>query len=380
MSRIRTNLRGWSTNRKIVVIESDDWGSIRMPSRNTYEKCLQAGYPVDQEPFERYDSLESEEDLCSLFDLLMSFIDSNGNKPGITANCVVANPDFDKIKEDGFQTYHYELVSETFKKYPKHSKSFDLWEEGMTLGIFNPQYHCREHLNVSLFMRDLGRGVEEAHFGFKNNMPGCLPKGANSTGNSYVEATSYSSEADKREKLNFYLEGLDIFEDIFGKQSKSIIPPNYKWSPDFNTALRAKGVRFIQGLHTMFEPIPGKQNNHYYHFLGKMSEGGLISLVRNAIFEPSQTIKGVSDPVDYCLYDIALAFRMKKPALISSHRLNYIGYIDENNRKKNLRQLKTLLSEVIKRWPDVEFLTSDQLGETIAAGYELCTETSANKS
>jgi len=71
---------------------------------------------------------------------------------------------------------------------------------------------------------------------------------------------------------------------------------------------------------------------------------------------------------------------MKKPALISSHRLNYIGYIDENNRKKNLRQLKTLLSEVIKRWPDVEFLTSDQLGETIAAGYELCTETSANKS
>jgi hypothetical protein len=25
------NLPGWRTNRKIIVFESDDWGSIRMP-------------------------------------------------------------------------------------------------------------------------------------------------------------------------------------------------------------------------------------------------------------------------------------------------------------------------------------------------------------
>jgi hypothetical protein len=31
LSRNITNARGWKTNRKIVVIESDDWGSIRMP-------------------------------------------------------------------------------------------------------------------------------------------------------------------------------------------------------------------------------------------------------------------------------------------------------------------------------------------------------------
>ena len=27
-----SNLPGWRTSRKIVVIESDDWGTIRMPS------------------------------------------------------------------------------------------------------------------------------------------------------------------------------------------------------------------------------------------------------------------------------------------------------------------------------------------------------------
>jgi len=30
------NIPGWRTNRKIVVIESDDWGSVRMPSREVY--------------------------------------------------------------------------------------------------------------------------------------------------------------------------------------------------------------------------------------------------------------------------------------------------------------------------------------------------------
>lgn len=35
-----SNLPGWRTNRKIVVIESDDWGSIRMPSLTILENWL----------------------------------------------------------------------------------------------------------------------------------------------------------------------------------------------------------------------------------------------------------------------------------------------------------------------------------------------------
>ena len=32
--------RGWKTDHKIVVIESDDWGSIRMPSTETLNHLL----------------------------------------------------------------------------------------------------------------------------------------------------------------------------------------------------------------------------------------------------------------------------------------------------------------------------------------------------
>ena len=46
------NIPGWRTKRKIVVIESDDWGSIRMPSRDIYEKLLAEGYRVDLNKYE----------------------------------------------------------------------------------------------------------------------------------------------------------------------------------------------------------------------------------------------------------------------------------------------------------------------------------------
>ena len=104
-----TNIKGWKTNRKIVVIESDDWGSIRMPSTEVYLKCLAAGYPVDKNPYERFDSLASEEDLDMLFNVLTQFKDINNKNPQITANCVVANPDFEKIKNDKFEKYYFEL-------------------------------------------------------------------------------------------------------------------------------------------------------------------------------------------------------------------------------------------------------------------------------
>lgn len=107
------NLSGWRTDRKIVVIESDDWGSIRMSGRDAYEAALKAGYHVDARPYERYDSLASAEDLAALFDVLRRFRDNNGRHPVVTANAVAANPDFEKIEKSGFREYAYEPFTET---------------------------------------------------------------------------------------------------------------------------------------------------------------------------------------------------------------------------------------------------------------------------
>ena len=45
-----------------------------------------------------------------------------------------------------------------------------------------------------------------------------------------------------------------------------------------------------------------------------------------------------------------------------------IGAVDESNRTKNLTDLKWLLNEIIRLYPNVEFMSSDELGKVISNG------------
>ncbi|WP_138429449.1 hypothetical protein [Fodinibius saliphilus] len=356
------NIPGWRTNRKIVVIESDDWGSIRMPSREVYQECIEAEYNVDQNTFERFDSLASESDLELLFDVLHRHKDQHGSPAVMTANILTANPDFNKIKESGYNEYYYEPIKKTFKNYPNHSNCLSLWKDGKEEGIFFPQSHGREHLNVSLFMEALQEGDEDVHFGFKHKMPGSIPKNCNNGRNKYVESLRYSSLQDRKEKLSILLEGLELFEELMGYNSKTFIPPNYLWSPNYDKAMSAKGVWFYQGRRKMKEPLFDGTIQFHTHWLGEENEVGQKYLLRNASFEPASLNTDI-DPVEKCLNEVSVAFRMKKPAVIDTHRVNYVGFIDTQNRDKNLRMFDELLFKIIKRWPEVEFFNSEQLGK-----------------
>ena len=236
--------RGWTTDRKIIVIESDDWGSIRMPSREVYERSLKEGYRVDLNPYEKYDSLESEEDLTCLFETLSKFKDINGNHPQITANSLVANPDFDKIRDSNNTGYHFETVDKTFASYPKHSKSSDLWYEGEESGVFYLQYHGREHFNSAMFMNALKNKKEEAFWIIENRMAGSITKNGDNK-NKYVAASNFGSEKELNEGINNIKEGLKIYKTLHKKESKSYIATNYIWPTEFEEILSGEGVEYL---------------------------------------------------------------------------------------------------------------------------------------
>ena len=357
------NSSGWTTNKKLVVIESDDWGSIRMPSQKTYQKCLESGYRVDQNLFSRYDSLLTSEDLDLLFNLLTSFKDCKGNTPIITANCLVANPDFEKIKAHNFEQYHYELITETFARYPKHDRNFEIWKEGINERVFFPQFHGREHLNVSRFMRDLQNGDIDALFAFDNQMPGIFKKNNVAKGNQYVVAFECFDKNDLEEKKKILMDGLDLFEQLFKYRSKSYIATNYVWPFEFEPILKEKGVDYIQGSKKQL--IPDLNGSFYKksHKTGEKNKYNQYYLVRNSHLEPFSNRN--TDWVAKCLREINIAFQWNKPAIISTHRVNFCGFINENNRDFSLKILESLLKQIIQKWPDVEFITSSQLGDII---------------
>lgn len=85
--------------------------------------------------------------------------------------------------------------------------------------------------------------------------------------------------------------------------------------------------------------------------------------MRNCLFEPSEFFDGNREiALERCLFQIGDAFAHGKPAVISTHRENYIGTIFPENSATNLRLLDRLLQTILRRWPDVKFITSDALG------------------
>jgi hypothetical protein len=359
------NLKGWKTKRKIVVIESDDWGSIRMPSKQVYDALVRKGYKVDTDPYLKFDSLATSLDLEHLFDSLQQVKDKNNNCAVITANAVMANPDFEKIREDEYNNYYYEPFIDTLSKQKGCEKSFNLWQQGINEKIFVPQYHGREHLNISQWMKSLKEGDKTILEAFDNKMISISSEPSHMKFH-YMEGMDYYNEEELSNQSSILEEGMSLFEQILHYKSKSYIANCYVWGDNVEEVLSKKGVEYLQGVRVQKKPrnINGVHSYEYVaNYLGKMNQYSQTYLLRNAYFEPSQWPN--INAVDSCYKQIASAFFWNKPAIICSHRLNFIGAISEKNRIDNLKALTLLLKKVVQKWPEVEFMTSVQLGDLI---------------
>ncbi len=361
------NLRGWRTDRRIVVIESDDWGSERTPSKEVLKALKDDGFNVEACHYMMNDSLASERDLENLFELLMKYKDSGGIHPLITANCIMVNPDFARIKADGFRNYYFEHFRETLKRYPEHQNSFSLWKAGMDDGVFHPELHGREHLNVSLWMRDLRNGLGETARAFDLGVFAVSRHIVREKRGSYLAAFDRTDGGPLHEKGIIVEEAVKLFQDTFGYASESFVAPNYVWDDPVESVLHQSGVRYIQGIRNQYlSEAYERPKNTRPHYQGQKNHLGQRYLVRNVIFEPASSPN--IDWVDRCMAQISTAFRYGKPAVISSHRVNYVGFINAANRDRNLRLLNLLLQSLLRRWPDVRFLSSGALGRLIDEG------------
>jgi hypothetical protein len=61
------------------------------------------------------------------------------------------------------------------------------------------------------------------------------------------------------------------------------------------------------------------------------------------------------------LESIEIAFQWGKPAIIGTHRINFVGRLDEQQRNENLKDFELLIKKVLQRWPDVQFVDSATL-------------------
>ncbi len=360
-----SNIPGWKTKRKLVVLESDDWGSIRMPSKEAFNNLQGTGIDLLSDEgfiFNKYDSLATSTDLELLFEVLSSVKDSSGNPATLTPIAVVANPDFEKIRQSGFTEYHYEPFTDSLKRQKDCEESFNLWKEGMAKRIFIPQFHGREHLNVRVWMRALMGRHAKTMEAFNQNLWGISTANDPDIKVEFQAAFDFIDPKDLEYHKEVIISGLRLFKSLFGYSATYFVPPNGPLNSKLEKVCHDEGIRFLSVPKLQVEPLSYGRTRKRIHWLAQRGKSGLKYITRNCFFEPCQPGR---DWVDSCIHDISLIFRWNKPAIISSHRVNYIGALYTENRDTGLRSLGLLLKRIMKTWPDAEFVSSAQLGDII---------------
>ena len=152
------SFKSFSSNRQLLIIESDDWVSLRTKNKQTLDKLNTISPAVKEDRFIQLDSIASTDDLSALFEVLNSVKDFNGNPACITANICTANPDFEAIRASHFQEFYYKPFTETLEEYSSRDDLLQLWKNGEKQKLFKPQLHGREHVHAPMWLAELRAG------------------------------------------------------------------------------------------------------------------------------------------------------------------------------------------------------------------------------
>ena len=353
------NLPGYKTKRKLILFVVDDYGSIRMPSIDVYKKLSTSGVNFGNCRYSKYETIESNTDLEDLFNVLTSYKDINGNHVVYTPMACMANPAFDKIKENGFEKYYYEPFTDTLKKYYNHDKVYEYWKKGIELNIFVPQSHNREHINVRRWMMDLQNNNPITHLAFNENMFGVGKAYSDQIEWEYQPALEIDNIEDISEQKNIIDDGLDLFRKICGYSAIHFTPPNATINHSLYDSLYKSGIKLIDSPRIENETLGNSKFKKHIHYIGQKHKSGLKYIVRNAVFEPNDNEN--FDSVGRCLADIEMAFQYNQPAIISSHRVNFCGELYPENRDKGLKSLSELIKKILIKWPEAEFVSVNEL-------------------
>jgi hypothetical protein len=344
--------------KKYVVFAIDDYGNTRVPAKDPILNTNSTNR------FDLVDTLETRTDLELLFEVLKSVTDQYGNHAVFTPFSLTHNVNVESLLDGEFAV---ELLPDTFKKLSNsnpenYSGAWETLNVGMEEGIFAPEFHGREH-----FSYDMVKKLWDEFPEFRKEV--MIKKGLydidhwNSKYNGrWNSSFSYFNGADVGSFKNILSEGVQAFRSVYGKSPKAFTPPGQEFPTQLISYCSKLGLKAIDRPFLTVKSWDKKKSYQLnINWLGKGEEPTRI--VRNIVFEPA--LDGYLSSISRVISDVGKAFNHKKPVIISSHRANFCGAIDERYRQKGLLNLRLLLNELLKKHPDVCFVSYAVLVELI---------------
>jgi hypothetical protein len=355
------NFSGKKLNRKLLAFAVDDYGNVRVHSKQAQERLEKSGIRINNR-FDAYDAIDTTEDFQILFEALQAVKDIKGNTAIFTPYALTCNTDFQATIEQN--KFVPEDLPVTYKKLAAfdnaYEGAYDTLLEGIKSNLIRPQFHGREHLNVQLIDALLERNDPILMANLENQSMAGLIGLADWPTIGYNEAFSFWNTSVLERHQIIIKDGLERFKKIYRIPSLTFTPPAQQLHPSLYGFVGDNGVI---GVHRSRSELVHLGEGKFKKMLNRLGEddlGGTIKIVRNCVFEPNDS---EIDWVSFTMKQIEAAFFWGKPAIISSHRVNFCGHIDPKNRQRGVSCLKDLLKKIVQKWPDVEFVGVDEIAQ-----------------
>jgi len=337
-------------SRPVVAMLSDDWGADHVG----------------------FYGRESPDDLRRLADVLAAHRDSAGHPTVLSPNMVTMKPDFPTLERNGFSDY---AAVDTYADRPELTAA---WKEGVERGVFAPQFHGRDHLNVDMWLDELRAGQADFLRAFRHRkVLFKSPNWAELVAEKPCRAMIAREFIDCRRNPSVPIapqvqaervrQGVEAFERQFGFRPRCAVASGGAFDSGTEAAWAAAGIEYCHapGYHRVRMTAEGRfeLRPRYY---GEKNGAGLRILVGNGEYEPGKkesTEAGARAASDQTFAVVSRALSRREPVFIATHAQNYYG--DSRKTAANLAGLDALLGRLRESFPDLLFAATCELGDLI---------------
>ena len=238
---------------------------------------------------------------------------------------------------------------------------------GIQSGVWYPEFHGSYHYDPQR-RRD---AVAADSIAREAACRGVLPFPGDSKA---WELGPWRDSADLMQELDA---ALAVFAGLFARRPASVIAPDYTWGDRCERMWSRRGLTVIQAKREQRHPryAGGRPLARARKLVARTGDRlrhrGRVYLERNCRLEPVQTLDTGAVVAD-CLWQIRKAWRSGEPAVVETHRINYV-HLDEAVRRDGLGALASVLASLQQGTEGLPlYLTDNELAQLDRRGTSWC--------
>jgi hypothetical protein len=347
-------IEGYTFDRPLVILQSDDWGRTGVRDKEGWEELRDLGLNLGECGYDFY-SLETADDVAALVSLLERHPDWTGRPACFGMNFILANVDFARVKANDFREIYLRALTGGLPDGWNRPGLFEAYRQGVSAGAISPALHGLTHFcrpaaekrladpgEQGILLRTLwSAGVPYIHW----RMP-------------WVGFEYWDSEREGDESFlpsgsqeDLVRSATKCFTDFFSQPPRSACAPGYRANLATHESWAANGIRVAQNG-------PGKAIPPHF------DSNDILHLYRSIDFEPAVDAEF---SLSKCAQTAQAVLARGLPLVVSMHSINFHSSI-KDFRSRTLTVLDEFLTTLEAKYPDLLYVSDEDLYNVIETG------------